>query len=111
MSRKPEKMRRQFTPDEKAAILRRHFADKVPISDLCEEYHLQPSVFYSWQNQALDNLGAALQDGRSARGDDRVAATHRARIAALEAKLATKDAVIAEVSEEYLALKKKLGAS
>jgi uncharacterized coiled-coil protein SlyX len=35
----------------------------------------------------------------------------QARVVALEARLATKDAIIAEVSEEYLALKKKLGES
>jgi transposase len=38
-------------------------------------------------------------------------AREQARVAALEARLAKKDAVIAEVSEEYLALKKKLGES
>ena len=35
--------RRQFTPEEKATILRRHLADKVPVSDLCDEYHIQPT--------------------------------------------------------------------
>jgi len=49
MSRANGRTRRHFTPDEKAAILRRHLADKVPVSDLCDEYHLQPSVFYLWQ--------------------------------------------------------------
>lgn len=43
------KRRRQFTPEEKATILRRHLADKVPVSDLCEEYHIQPTLFYLWQ--------------------------------------------------------------
>jgi len=107
-NRKP---RRQFAPDDKAAILRRHLADKVPVSDLCDEYHIQPSLFYLWQRQALENLGAALQDGRTGRGQDQALAVERARVAALEAKLAKKDAVIAEISEEHLALKKKLGES
>ncbi len=103
--------RRQFTPEEKAVILRRHLADQVPVSDLCDEYHLQPSLFYLWQRQAFEHLSAAFQDGRTRRGQDQAAAAARARVAALEAKLARKDAIIAEVSEEYLALKKKLGAS
>lgn len=103
--------RRQFTPDDKATILRRHLADKVPVSDLCDEYHIQPSLFYLWQRQALENLSAALQDGRAVRGQSQVASADRARLVALEAKLARKDAIIAEVSEEYLALKKKLGGS
>ena len=102
--------RRQFTAEDKATILKRHLADKVAISDLCEEYHIQPSLFYLWQRQALDHLSAAFRDGRTDRGP-KAPDRERARIAALEAKLATKDAVIAEVSEEYLALKKKLGES
>lgn len=103
--------RRQFTSEDKATILRRHLGDKVSVSDLCDEYHIQPSLFYLWQRQALANLGAALQDGRDRRRQDHAAAGERDRIAALEAKLARKDAVIAEVSEEYLALKKNFGAS
>jgi transposase-like protein len=103
--------RRQFTPEDKATILRRHLADKIPVSDLCDEYHIQPSLFYLWQRQALENLTAAFQDGRALRGQARAGAAERARLAALEAKLARKDAIIAEVSEEYLALKKKLGES
>ena len=114
MSRKPGEngsQRRSFTPEEKATILRRHLMDKIPVSDLCDEYRIQPTLFYLWQRQALEHLSAALQDGRTRRGETQTGAGERARIAALEAKLAKKDAVIAEVSEEYLALKKKLGGS
>ncbi len=103
--------RRQFTAEEKAAILRRHFVEKIPVSDLCDEYRLHPSLFYLWQRQAFEHLSAALQDGRTPRGVAQAGAAARARVSALEARLAQKDAVIAEVSEEYLALKKKLGGS
>lgn len=111
MQRENGDRRRHFTAEDKATILRRHLADKVPVSDLCDEYGIQPSLFYTWQRQALENLGVAFQDGRARRGHERAAAGERERIAALEAKLAKKDAVIAEVSEEYLALKKKFGGS
>jgi transposase len=39
------KERKHYTAEEKVAILRRHLFDKVPISDLCEEHGLQPTVF------------------------------------------------------------------
>lgn len=107
----PDRKRRQFTPEEKATILRRYLADKIPVSDLCDEYHIQPSLFYLWQRQALENLGAAFQDGRTRRREDHAVTAERARVAVLEATLARKDAIIAEISEEHLALKKKLGAS
>ena len=108
---KKKRQRRQFSPEDKAAILRRHLVDHVPVSDLCDEYKIQPTLFYLWQRQAFEHLSAALQDGRTTRGQQQTAAAERARVEALEAKLAKKDAVIAEVSEEYLALKKKLGES
>jgi len=107
----PGRSRRQFTPELKATILRRHLADKVPVSDLCDEYKIQPTLFYLWQRQALEHLSAALEDGRARRAQDHGETAARARVAALEARLAKKDAIIAEVSEEYLALKKKLGES
>ena len=52
--------RRRFTAEQKAGILRRHLKDRVPISDLCDEYKIQPSVFYGWQRQLLENLESAL---------------------------------------------------
>ena len=103
--------RRHFTPEEKATILRRHLVDKVPVSTLCDEHQIQPTLFYLWQRQAFEHLGQALPDGRTLRGQAQSTSADRARVAALEAKLAKKDAIIAEVSAEYLDLKKKLGES
>ena len=34
------KLRRQFADHEKVAILKRHLLDKVPVSNLCDEYQL-----------------------------------------------------------------------
>ena len=45
------KERKHYTAEEKVAVLRRrHLLDKVPVSDLCEELSLKPTVFYRWQN-------------------------------------------------------------
>ena len=90
--------RRHFTPDEKATILRRHLVEKVPISTLCEESTIQPSLFYLWQKQAMDNLSTALQEARPHRAEEHLVRQARDRIAVLEASLARKDAVIADVS-------------
>ena len=62
-----KRQRRQFSPEDKATILRRHLADKVPVSDLCDEYPIQPTLFYLWQRQALEHLSAALSDGSETR--------------------------------------------
>lgn len=99
--------RRKFSPDEEAAILRRHLADKISISSLAEEYGIQPSVLYQWHRQLLDNASAALrpQKGQASRHEKQLVT----RINALEARLQKKDSVIAEISSEYVSLKKELG--
>jgi transposase-like protein len=47
--------RRNFTPVEKVAILKRHLLEKVPVSELCQKYDLQPTLFYCWQKQFFEN--------------------------------------------------------
>ena len=100
--------RRKYTTEQKVEILRRHMVDKVPVSDLCNELGLQPSVFYQWQRQALENLAGAFStpadDGPSKREKELVAKTKE-----LEARLAKKDNVIAEVAAELVATKNRLG--
>lgn len=104
----PKKSRRRFSAEQKAAIVRRHLVDKVPVSDLCDEYKLQPSMFYEWQRRLLENAERVFEAGPGERRPGREVVLE-ARIAQLEAKLAKKDAVIAEISEEHIALKKELG--
>jgi transposase-like protein len=104
------KRRRKYTTEQKVAILRRHLVDKVPVSDLCEEYKLQPSVFYQWQKAALENLGAALESsGEEAASRQREKRELAAKVEFLESRLAKKDSVIAEISAEFVTLKKSLG--
>ena len=55
------KERKHFTPEEKVAILRRHLVDKVPVSALCEELGLRPTVFYRWQKELFENGAVAFQ--------------------------------------------------
>ncbi len=89
-----KRSRRQHTTEQKVAILRRHLVDKVPVSDLCNEYKLQPSVFYHWPRQAMENLGSALGPA-TPNGADRREKELADKVEQLEAKLAKKDGVIA----------------
>jgi transposase len=100
------KKRRSFTAAQKARILRRHHIDKDPVSQICEEEDLQPSVFYYWQKQAFENLESVLQSRQRPGAKERVL---EEKIEKLEARLARKDHVIAVISEEQVALKKELG--
>ena len=107
------KKRRRFTPEQKAEIVRRNLEKKEPVSEICEELGIQPSVFYGWRNQLFDNTAWALeakaQRGRS--GEKSAAEQAAARIAELESELAKKDSVIAHLAEECVSLKKGNGGS
>lgn len=103
----PKRTRRNHSSQQKAALLKRHHIEKIPISTVCDENNLQPSVFYHWQRHLFENA-ATVFDGSKPASTTREQQLE-ARIAQLEAKLAKKDAVIAEISEEYVALKKELG--
>jgi transposase-like protein len=50
-----------YTPEEKVAILRRHLLENEPISKLCDELGLQPTVFYPWQKEFFENGAAAFE--------------------------------------------------
>ena len=104
-----KRSRRQFTTEQKVAILKRHFVDKVPISTLCDEYKLQPSVLYHWQRQVFENMGAIFEGATGAGRPPSREKQLAARVEQLEAKLAKKDGVIAEISAEDVQLKKELG--
>jgi transposase len=98
------KERKHYTAEEKVAILRRHLLDKVPVSDLCDELGLQPTVFYRWQKEFFENGTAAFQ-GKSRPSHQ----AEQQRIEFLEKKIQTKDEVLAELMAEHVALKKSLG--
>lgn len=106
----PKRTRRNHTSEQKATLLKRHHLEKIPVSNLCDEHKLQPSVFYTWQRQLFENA-AAVFDGskKETTGPSTREQALEGRIAQLETKLAMKDAVIAEISEEYVKLKKELG--
>ena len=98
------KPRKKFSGTEKVAALRRHFLEGVPISTLCDEFGVAPTVFYRWQKEFFENGAVAFQSKvRSTQ------AAEQERIAYLEKKIQRKDEVLAELMGEHIALKKELG--
>jgi len=98
------RVRKNYTPGEKVAILKRHLLEKVPVSDLCDELGLNPTVFYGWQKLFFENGAAAFQKTRRRQADRR-----DEKIEKLEAKLTQKNEVLAELMQEHVQLKKELG--
>jgi transposase-like protein len=99
--------RRRFTPDQKAEIVRRHVSGKEPVSDLADEFGLQPSQIHTWVKQVLDQAERAFQQtpGRPARAEQFQAQL----VERLKTKLTQKNEVIAELMEDHVKLKKELG--
>ena len=96
--------RKHYTPDEKVAVLRRHLLSQEPISKLCDELGLQPTVFYRWQKEFFENGAAAFQTKARANHQPQ-----QERIEYLEKKIQIKDEVLVELIAEHVALKKSLG--
>jgi transposase-like protein len=99
-----KKQRKLYTPEEQVGILRRHLLEQVPISELCDNHGLQPTLFYRWQKELFKNGAAAFQP--KARTNH---SAEKERIEYLERKIQTKDEVLAELMAEHLALKKSWG--
>jgi transposase len=97
------KTRRRFNPQEKLKILRLHLLEDRPISALCEEHGIQPTLFYQWQKTFFDN-GTAAFEGRTQRPS-----TDQQIISRLQDQLRHKDEVLAEIASEMVRLKKELG--
>ena len=78
--------------------------DKAPVSELCEELGLRPTVFYRWQKELFENGAAAFQ---AQERPHRQVEEKQKRTEFLEKKVQTKDEVLAELMAEHIALKKK----
>lgn len=102
-----KRSRRYFSAEQKVTLLKRHHLDKVPISDICDQEKLQPSSMYQWQKQLFENAAIVFEAPQTSKPSREQEL--EARIAQLEAKLTKKDEVIAEISEEYVKLKKGFG--
>ena len=98
------KKRRNFTPDEKVAILKKSLVDNAAVSDICDQYGLHPTVFYRWQKEFFENGARAFEKKK----DSRTARLEK-KISRLESKLGKKNEVLSELMEEHVNLKKTLG--
>lgn len=100
------RQRRQHSAADKVRLLRLHLVEGKPISAICEEHGLHPTLFYQWQKTFFENGAAAFErSGRTrSRGHD-----GQQQIERLEARLKRKDEVIALVTEELVRTKKELG--
>ena len=98
--------RRHLTPQEKIAALKRHLLEGVPVSTICDQLDIAPTLFYRWQKELFENCHVVFENGRNAKAADDA---KDSKIQQLEAKLTRKNEVMAELMEAHTQLKKDLG--
>lgn len=99
------KKRKYYTPEEKVRILKKHLTENVPVSDVCDQYDLHPTVFYRWQKQLFENGSLAFKNQKNSKSSKL-----EKKVSELEEKLIKKNEVVSELMEEHVALKKVLGS-
>jgi transposase len=98
--------RRHFSPEEKVAIVKRHLLEGVAVSNLCDEFEINPTLFYQWQRQLFENAHLAFENGRKSKA---LEDAKDQKIEKLEAKLQRKNEVLSELMEAHTILKKEIG--
>ena len=96
--------RRHLNPHEKIAVLKRQLLEGVPVSTICDELGIAPTLFYRWQKELFENGHTLFENGRKAVEDANIE-----KIQKLEAKLQKKNEVMAELMEALTAEKKRNG--
>jgi transposase len=101
------KQRRHHSAEEKVKVLRLHLLEGKPVSDLCEQHGIAPSMFYNWQKAFFENGTRAFESAAPERSESKL---HK-QITALEQRLQRKHEVLSELLEEHIQLKKDCGES
>lgn len=102
---KTTRTRRQYSAEEKVRLLKLHLVDGQPISTICDQHQIHPTLFYQWQKTFFENGAAAFDRSPRSRRTE----LGSQKIEQLEARLKRKDEVIAAVTEELVRTKKELG--
>jgi transposase len=98
--------RRHLAPQEKIAALKRHLLENVPVSEICDQLGIAPTLFYRWQKELFENGHTLFENGRKAKA---IEDGNLHKIQQLEAKLQKKNEVMAELMEALTEEKKRNG--
>jgi transposase-like protein len=96
--------RRNFSPQDKAQMLKEHLLENKPISQICDENSLHVTVFQRWMQQLFENSASAFE-----KKNNHEEVVWQRKVLKLERKLVKKNEVLSELMEEHIALKKSLG--
>lgn len=99
--------RKQRTPEEKMDILKRHLVGNENVSDICDEIGIHPNQFYKWQADLFSSASEVFGRKNSPKRQNSQFKRLEDEKNRLSKLLEKKDTVIAEITEDYVRLKKK----
>jgi len=94
--------KRRYTVAQKLEILEEARAAGATVAEVCRRHGIDGTTYYRWENQARAGMREALNGQRRERG------SKEREIERLREELTKKRAIIAEVVQENLELKKGL---
>ena len=104
MEQSQDKVRRQFTPDQKFKIIKEQMTTKTSVTEICKKYDISAGNFYKWQEKFL--VGALESFKRT---DDGPTRAELRKIDEQEKKINKMQSAITEIVQENIELKKSLG--
>ena len=94
--------KRVYTPEEKLKIVLEGMSGTISVADLCRKYDMKPARFYYWKYQLLNSAPEIFENRGRKVDEDRIRSEKDHEIERLKA-------TIAEVVQENLEIKKKMG--
>ena len=92
---------RVYTPEEKLKIVFEGMSGTISLAE-CRKYDLKPARFYYWKDQLLNSAPEIFENRGRKLDEDRIREEKDKEIARLKA-------TIAEIVQENLEIKKKIG--
>ena len=97
--------RKKYPPEKKVEILREHLKNKMPVSEVCEKYGIQPNLFYRWEKQLFEGGVDTFSQNNSKNGSGK----ETIQLKKMKETVHKKDEVISWLTEENIKLKKTFG--
>lgn len=93
--------RTRYTAEQKVKLLREHIDNQVPLSELSDRSGIQANMLYKWKKELFEGAVETFNRAHKKRNHKQ-----DVKAKAVEEKLRKKDALIAELLEENIQLKK-----
>ncbi|MEM6778367.1 MAG: transposase [Planctomycetota bacterium] len=98
--------RHSFSAADKAAAVRKHLVEKIPVSQIADQMKVQPTLIHNWVNTAMAQVQRAFESPRAAKASQSRADR---TVTELRENLIAKNEVISELMEENIRSKKDNG--